>query len=632
MKKTITSLLLVGAFVLSTCVACQSSADTLTSGDAQLSLSAANNVAVINTGSNAGTIALAETAAGSAVETVPAALAANSQPRVAAEDAAANSAAAVSIVLDGDAIVADGNGVTVEGNTATITAAGIYSISGSLADGQIIVDANDEEPVQLILNGVHISSAASAPIYVVDAAEVVIVLPDGTENTVSDGASYVFADPAEDEPNAAVFSTSDMTITGGGSLAVEGNYNDGIASKDGLVIAGSSITVSAVDDGIRGKDYLVVEGGVITVQAQGDGLKSDNEEDATKGYIAVASGVVDVTAGGDAITAQTDVLISGGEFSLSSGGGSSSRIDETTSAKGIKAVVSVTIDDGTFAIDSTDDAIHSNDSLTINGGVFTLAAGDDGMHADATLTINAGEIRIPTSYEGIESAVITINGGDIALVSSDDGINVAGGNDGSGTAGGMMPGGRPGRGPAPGQDAFTYTGDYYLYIHGGSIVVAADGDGIDVNGAIEMTGGLVIVNGPTANMNSALDYDASFVISGGYLAAAGSAGMAQAPGQSSSQNSLLLTFPSALPAGTLIHIQTAAGDDLLTMAPLKSFQSLVFSSPELAKGDDIEIYSGGSAAGTAADGLYGDGAYMPGQEIASFTIASVVTQVGNSYR
>ncbi len=458
------------------------------------------------------------------------------------------------------------------------------------------------------------------------------MLADATENTISDGASYVFADPVDDEPNAAIFSASDLTISGNGSLTVEGNYNDGIASKDGLTIAGGSITVSAVDDGIRGKDYVVVEDSVITIDAQGDGLKSDNEEDATKGYIAIQNGLYDITAGGDAITAQTDVLISDGEFSLSSGGGSGSRIDETASAKGIKAVVSVIIDNGTFTVDSADDAIHSNDTVTINNGVFTLATGDDALHADSSLTINAGEIRITTSYEGIESAVITINGGDIALVSSDDGINVAGGNDGSGMNAGMMPGGRPRQGGGPGQDAFANTGNYYLYINGGTIVVDAAGDGIDANGAIEMTDGLVIVNGPTANMNGALDYDAGFNISGGYLVAAGSAGMAQAPGESSSQYSLLLNFPSPLPAGTMIHIQTSEGDALLTYAPQKVFQSIAFSSPSLEQGASLEVYDGGSSTGTVISSLYQDGTYTPGEEIAAFSISNVVTRIGNSTR
>jgi hypothetical protein len=133
-------------------------------------------------------------------------------------------------------------------------------------------------------------------------------------------------------------------------------------------------------------------------------------------------------------------------------------------------------------------------------------------------------------------------------------------------------------------------------------------------------------------MNGALDYDGTFTISGGVLVAAGSAGMAQAPGQSSSQPSLLLTFPSALPAGALIHIQSAEGADLLTFAPLKAFQSIAFSSPELAQGMAVEVYYDGSTTGAAADGLYLDGAYTPGEQIASFTIANTVTQVGNRVR
>ena len=215
------------------------------------------------------------------------------------------------ITLNGDTIKADGKGVTVDGSKATITAAGTYSIRGTLADGQIIVNTKDKEPVKLILNGATLSSASSAPIYVMDAEETVIILADNTENRISDGKKYVFANPTDDEPNAAIFSKSDLTIYGGGSLTVTGNFNDGIASKDGLVIASGTIAITAADDGIRGKDYLVVRDGRITVNAKGDGLKSDDAEDATKGYIAIENGVLKITAGGDAIQAETDVAVAG---------------------------------------------------------------------------------------------------------------------------------------------------------------------------------------------------------------------------------------------------------------------------------------------------------------------------------
>ena len=573
-------------------------------------------------------------AAGTGEETVPAVMAENTAPRDDATSDSLEMAKATEITLDGSTITVNGSGVSVNGGMATITAAGTYSISGALADGQIIVNTTDKAPVKLILNGASLNSSSSAPIYVMKAEETAIILAGGSRNTVSDGKSYVFADPAEEEPNAAIFSKSDLTIYGGGSLTVTGNYNDGIASKDGLVIAGGTLAVTAADDGIRGKDYLLVKDGQITVNAGGDGLKADNTDDATKGYIAIEKGVIDVTAGKDALAAQTDVTIAAGMLTLSAGGGYQARIDQNTSAKGIKGQVSVVIDGGTFTIDAADDALHSNGSVVINGGTFTIAAGDDGIHADTAVKINDGTIDISHSYEGIESQTITINGGDIHLVSSDDGLNVATTSDnGAGMNGMGGPGGRPGRGGGgPGQNASPYTGNNWLYINGGYIVVEADGDGIDINGAVAMTDGVLIVNGPTMQMNGALDYDASFRMTGGFLVAAGSSGMAQTPDASSTQNALLLNFNTTLQAGELVHIETNDGKDVLTFRPGKQYQSIAFSSPDLVQGAGYDVYTQGSSTGTEQDGLYRDGQYTPGTKYESFEVSSVVTTIGGRRR
>lgn len=486
MIRRILSLALVGLLALAIFAACQSSAPTL-------SPTAAPAEAIPVATESSPTAAAVSSPAPTDTVAAPATPTESSQAQA---TVSAPASAAVQIALADDAITVDGDGVTVNGNVATIARAGVYSLSGALSDGQIVVDTTDEGPVQLILNGVKLANASSAPLFIAAAEQVEIVLADGTTNTLTDGATYIFADPEEDEPDGALFSKADLTISGNGALVVTGNYEDGIVSKDGLVIAGGDITVTAAED-----------------------------------------------------------------------------------------------------------ALHSNDSLTIDGGQLTLASGDDAIHAENTLTINDGEIRITESVEGIESILITINGGVIDLVSSDDGINAAG-NDNGGNQ---------------------------LFIHGGDIAVNAAGDGIDVNGSIEMTGGVVIVNGPTENMNGALDFDATFDISGGFLAAAGSAGMAQAPSASSSQRSLMLNFPSMLPAGTIVHIQTGSGDSLLTFAPLKAFQSLVFSSPALVQGDAIEIYYGGSASDRLDSGLY-QGAYTPGEQVASFTVSDVVTVIGNRPR
>ena len=332
---------LVCALALTILVACGESPAAISTVNKQISpgaISAATATTAASAPASSATEARNTATAGTTGNDSTAAASATSTP--------VGVAHATEIMLNGNAITVEGKGVTVKDSTATITDAGTYSISGALADGQIIMNTKDKASVILILNGVTLSHSSSAPIYIMEAQEAVILLAEGSKNSVSDGESYVFADPAEDEPNAAIFSKADLIIQGGGSLTVTGNYNDGIASKDGLTIASGTVAVISVDDGIRGKDYLIVNDGNITVNAGGDGLKSDNAEDATLGYISIENGVIQVTSGGDAITAETGVTVRAGQITLSSGGGYKASLDADTSAKGIKGVASVVIDGG----------------------------------------------------------------------------------------------------------------------------------------------------------------------------------------------------------------------------------------------------------------------------------------------
>jgi len=245
-----------------------------------------------------------------------------------------------------------------------------------------------------------------------------------------------------------------------------------------------------------------------------------------------------------------------------------------------------------------------------------LSTGDDGIHVNAAISINNGDIDITKSYEGIEAPVVTINDGDIHAVSSDDGVNMG------------VDSGMPGPGQA-GARLSLYSGSYYLYINGGYLFVNALGDGIDSNGAIVMKGGVVIVDGPSSDMNSALDHVA-FNITTGYLVATGSSGMALPPGDLSAQYSVMLNFQTANQAGTLISVRTSNGTELFTFKPAKRYQSIVFSLPSLSLGSTYEIYIGGSHTGTIKDGLYSGGTYSPGTKYTSFTINSKLTRLGPS--
>lgn len=542
------------------------------------------------------------------------------------------------IVL-GDTISVEGNGVVVENNKITISSAGTYGISGTLKDGQIIVDAGDEDNVKLVLNGANISCSNSSPIYIKNVKNAYLILADGSENVVTDGENYVFEDETTDEPNATIFSKDDLFISGTGKLTVNSNYNNAITSKDDLEIGEATIDITSVADGLRGKDSITISSGNININATGDGMKSNNSEDAEKGYVLIKDGTINITSGEDGIQAETSATIIGGDLTINSGGGSensskssstwgswgkpmdfgsntTATADDTTSAKAIKGSVLVKIDGGNINIDSSDDSIHSNGNVEINGGNINISSGDDGIHGDSTIDINSGEINITKSYEGIEAEIININDGNIKVVASDDGINAAGGNDGSAVNG------------RPGQNNFSSSSNASINFNGGRVVVDASGDGLDANGSIYMNGGTVIVNGPEDNGNGALDYDGKFEIAGGLLIAAGSSGMTQSPSDTSKQNSINVF--TSVSANTLLHIEDESGNELITFSPSKSVTSIIVSSPNIKTGTNYKIYTGGESTGTATDGLYSEGSYSGGTEGDSFTISSTVTNVGGS--
>ncbi|MFI6277446.1 carbohydrate-binding domain-containing protein [Streptomyces sp. NPDC050988] len=537
-------------------------------------------------------------------------LADNKESHAEDSDAEWEESDAVAVQLKGDSASVDGDGATAKGATVTITASGTYRISGTLSDGQIVINAPDQD-VKLVLDGAKISHSSGAAIDVTEADEAVVILADGSENTLGDADSY-----ADDvEANAALHSAADLTVTGDGKLTVRGNGNDGIASTDGLVIASGTIVVDAVDDGIRGKDYLIVEGGSVTVTAGGDGLKADNSEDKDSGYVAVGGGTVKVTAKGDGVDAATDLVATGGTLTVESGGGSGTQPSDDASTKGLKAGVINVLEGGTVAVDASDDAVHSDGAVHVNGAKVTAASGDDGVHAEGDLTVDKGTLKVTSAVEGVEGADISVNGGTVDIRSSDDGINAAGGtstSDGGGGGGGF--GGGPGGGGG-GESV----GDFKLTVSGGTLVVDSEGDGLDSNGTAEITGGTVVVNGPQQGGNGALDVNGDFAISGGVLLAAGSAGMVVAPSTDSEQGWLSATLDSSVPAGTTLHVVDSDGKVVATYVTSKSIQNVVYSSSAVKNGEEYEIHSGGTKSGTGTGGLASSGTLGSAERIATVT-------------
>jgi hypothetical protein len=535
----------------------------------------------------------------------------------------------VNITLNGTTIAIDSAGATADGSKLTISSAGTYSIKGSLANGQLIVDTKDDGIVRIILSGVNINCSSSAPVFISKANKVVLILADGTRNYLTDGSSYIT--DKDGEPKAAIFSNSYLSIAGEGALNINASYKDGISSDDQLIIRSGTISVTSKDDGIRGKDYLLIWNGKITVNSGGDGMKSTNDEDADLGYILIEYGTINITAaGGDAIDARTTLLIKDGIFNIKTGGGAvistgstgtggpapqgpgggaqptGGGYNGTVSEKALKAGGTLTIEKGTFTVDAADDAIHSNTDVIIKDGTFELASGDDGIHADNSVTFDGGSINITKSYEGIESASINVNSANIYLASADDGFNATKGkatesNDGS-----------------------------CLTIRSGNIVVnSSQGDGLDSNGNVVISGGTIIVHGPQSSPEVGFDVNGSFDISGGFLIGTGpnSGNMIETPGSTSSQYCIKVTISAALSSSSLLHIEDAAGKDILTFQPVRSIYYAILSSADLKNGSAYNIYTGGASTGTKSNGLYSGGSYTGGTLKKSFTISSKITSV-----
>jgi Carbohydrate-binding domain-containing protein Cthe_2159 len=322
-------------------------------------------------------------------------------------------AAATTIALANGDTQVDGAGASVKGDVVTITKAGTYIVSGTVKDGQIVVKSAGEGKVRIVLDNADIASASSSPIVIEQADEAVVILADGTTNSLADSTASAADDDEEDAPTATLFSTADLTIAGSGTLNVTGTSNDGVASKDGLVILSGTVNVTATDDGIRGKDYLATEGGTITVKAGGDGLKSDNETEGELGVVQIDDGSVTISAGDDGVDAVGAVNVASGKLAIKK------------SEEGLEAA-QIRLAGGSVDVTAEDDGINATNGLAAGGGEdvqdgvqLTISGGDvhvvvsrgDGIDSNGTATITGGSTVVEAvSAEGGGTGAIDVNG------------------------------------------------------------------------------------------------------------------------------------------------------------------------------------------------------------------------------
>lgn len=186
-----------------------------------------------------------------------------------------------------------------------LTEGGDFWIYGSLHDGQIVIDADEDELVHLYLAGVNISSGRGPAILVEEASKVIVTLVSGTENVLSDSPDYT----DYEERQACLYSVPDLTVNGDGSLRVFGYHEDGIRSKDRVKILGGSLEVQAKGDGIRGSDGILITEAMLTIQSEQNGLRTANQGAGGKGVVEIRGGTLSLIAGRNGIYAASDLYM-----------------------------------------------------------------------------------------------------------------------------------------------------------------------------------------------------------------------------------------------------------------------------------------------------------------------------------
>ena len=394
-----------------------------------------------------------------------------------------------SIVLNGDAVQCP-DGVTYVDGRITITQPGDYLISGTLNDGCIYIEAGDADDVRLILNGASLSASDGQAIWCESADKLIVTLAEGTQNALSDGATY--SEQTDDEPNAALYARSDLSINGAGALNVTGNYLHGILSKDDLKIVDGAITVNAAGDALRGRDGVAICGGTLDLTAGDDGIQSNYESDPERGWVVIEGGDITIDAQGDGIVAESIVQIEGGTLNITTGGGAAT----------------------TGELATTDAAPDSADAGRM--ARMTAPAGDAGAGADAELPPDMpGDMPGGEPPEGLELPD--------DFDPSTAGDRFGGGRGGMGDAnmgGGMN--GRRGGDMGGFESAQSYDGESAkavkstgaVWVSGGTLTLDSADDALHSNGDVLVSGGTIAIS----TGDDALHADATLDISGGDIA------------------------------------------------------------------------------------------------------------------
>ncbi|MDE6021646.1 MAG: carbohydrate-binding domain-containing protein [Ruminococcus sp.] len=555
------------------------------------------------------------------------------------------------ITFNGNTASVSGNkdNVAISGSNITITAGGVYYLSGDLTDGQLNIIGS--EKVKLYLDGVSIKNSNGSAIVCTNEKRTIITLAKGSENMLTDGSSYSIS---EDDSAAAIYAKDKLTINGSGILTVNSNASDGIVSKDDLKITGGTININAVNNGVKGTDSVSICGGLLNITSGNDAIKSTKSDNIEKGWIAIDGGEINIIAGGDGIQSENTLEITAGKLNITTNGEidtSSSNENEfggmfgghgghggfdhfddhgdfggrnefgfnnhigdmydtgenmTTAAITTESTTDNNTNEETSSLSSK--GIKSGNAMTVTGGTIQINSTDHCVHSSGDMNISGASINLLSSMaKGISShGELTISGDETLVtiekctegIESKSVMNINGGNirildasdDGLNTGG-------------------TVGSDHTMNINGGTIYVNSSSDGIDSNGDVNFNGGLLIVSGPVSGADGSIDGDGTMSINGGTILGLSSRGMMEYPA------GCMITTSVNASAGDMISVLDSSGNLIITIKTNKVVSDVIYADNT---GDTMASYKlvvGGTFDGALCeDGWSVDGKIENGSE------------------
>lgn len=527
---------------------------------------------------------------------------------VSEKESAVEKAATVDLSTLSKDVNADGATV-LSNDVTTITTAGSYILTGAYAG--ITVSVGNGETAHLFLNNATISGGAGIAISNTNKKSTLIIT--ACENTENEVASK------GDDVNA-IHVKGTLKINGTGTIKVSAKKN-GIKVSKGLSIADSTINLTAGNHALSAR-FIEAENAKINVLSAGkDALNAECDEEAQEftleeGYVSLKSSKVSASVSGDGIQADTFVYITGGsvdietsatfvsysaesmatynlsedDFRYIKSGDTYKKVADDVATKGaryamIQSAKGIKCGEIKYEIDGTEYAVTKNTNyfIVIDGARVKINSSDDAIHTNSgNVLIKGGTLDLTTLDDGIHAdELVKIDGGTIYITASDDGINAASDDE---------------------------SVNEHIIISGGTITVDASGDGLDSNGTIYVTGGTLIVYGPTTGADTGLDADGGILIDGGNVFVASSKEMLEIPASNSKSN-VLVYGVNTVPAGSEIILTNADGGEMVRITLKKQAQAIILSTPELATNGTYSLY--------ADENL-----------LASFSVTETITAIG----